>query len=1068
MFNFFLCRKIALSAMLILVLFLTVNVHDSFGQNITPDIYSELQYRHIGPEGNRCTSIIGQPGNPYIIYVGAASGGIWKSVDNGLNWKPIFDKTDVSSIGALAIAPSDPNIVWAGTGEANIRSSISVGNGVYKSADGGKTWNHMGLEKTGRIGRVLIHPTNPDIVLVAALGHSYGPQEERGVFKTTDGGKTWNRVLFTDDNTGSSDIAMDPVNPRNIVAGMWPLDIKTWERRSGGPNGGVFISRDGGDTWIKQTNELPDSPTGNIAVGYAPNNPDRIYALIETDQYEFKGVLWRSDDGGESWNLISRDQQLHTRPHYYTELTVAPDNDNEVWFLASRMSRTFDGGKTSEIVRGPLGDNHNMWIDPLDPDRVLVANDGGVYISANRGQSWYHPDLPIAQMYHVSVDDQIPYYVYGNKQDGPTYRIPSNRISGGGGHSVGGGEAGFTFPDPFDNTIIWASNEQGVLTRYDLETGHTTNAQVWPETPVGRSPRDIKYRWVWSYPFILSQHTQNTIYAGSQYVHKTTDGGFSWNVISPDLTTDDPSMQVNSGGLTYDNVGVDYGTALYALAESPLNQNLLWAGSNDGLLHVTRDGGTTWENVTKNISDLPSLGTFTSIETSRFTEGKTYITVDFHQVNDRSPYIYKTENFGRSWEKITDGIPHSMLSYAQIIREDPVKEGLLFLGTENMVYVSFNDGNTWMPLRNNMPPAPVRWLAIQKHFSDLVIGTYGRGFWIMDDITPLRELSDTVLDADIYLFEPRDAYRFQETSLPGIGGGFSIDGAQGYYEDPPYGASINYYMKEIPDEEITINILDNNGTQISSLTGTRNPGLNRVHWDLYHESSPEVELRTPPLGHPGLAFGPDRIRYNEEGFRRLFVEGSGPNGPLAAPGTYTIVLTNGDTEITRTVEVLKDPNSKASSADIQEQVGLALNIKEKVTLLVEMGNTIERLRKQIDDLIDVIAFNNNDNSIIKKIDEFDNKLIDLEKNFYPLYITGASENLLRFPAQLYSHFKMLGYYVMTGDARPTQSKYEVFEELSQRLQTYQGRFNEIINEELPEFNETLKQHNINGIFVSNQ
>jgi len=512
-----------LSLILVLCACLWINLSSqSFAQDLSSEVYSSLKFRHIGPEGNRVIAIAGQCGNPHIIYVGAASGGIWKTTDGGLNWQPVFDDQDVSSIGALAVAASDPNIIWAGTGETNIRSSISIGNGIYKSVDGGKSWEKMGLEKTGRISRVVIHPQTPDIVLAAAMGHCYGPQEERGIYRTTNGGETWERVLFTDENTGASDIAMDPQNPRNLIAGMWPLEIKTWQRSSGGENGGLFLSKDGGKTWKKCTKGLPKPPTGKIAVAYAPSDPSRIYALIETDQYQFKGVLWGSEDGGASWDLISYDQQYHTRPHYYSRLAVSPENENEIWFLASSVTVSLDGGKTGKIKRIAGHDAHDIWFDPTDPTRILIAHDGGVRISLNHGESWFHPDLPVAQMYHVAVDQQVPYFVYGNQQDGPTYRIPSQQMAptyripsqqmaGSIVTDVGGGESGFTVPDPFDNNIIWASNEQGVLTKYDLRSGVTTNVQVWPETPVGRSPRDIKYRWVWCYPWILSNHAQHFV-----------------------------------------------------------------------------------------------------------------------------------------------------------------------------------------------------------------------------------------------------------------------------------------------------------------------------------------------------------------------------------------------------------------------------------------------------------------------------------------------------------------------------------------------------------------------------
>ena len=1033
-----------------------------FAQDLDSAVYGALRYRHIGPEGNRVIAIASHPGNPDLIYAGAASGGIWKSTDGGLNWEPVFDDADVASIGALAVSISDPNVVWAGTGETNIRSAISIGNGIYKSIDAGKTWQHMGLRETGRIGRVVIHPDDPDIVYAAALGTAYGLQPERGVFRTVNGGETWERVLFVGEDTGASDIAMDPANPRNLVAGMWPLDIKTWQRTSGGPNGGVFVTHDGGDTWERATNGLPEPPTGKVAVAYAPSNPDRIYALIETDQYEFKGVLWRSDNGDDSWRLISRDQQYHTRPHYYSRLVVAPDNDDEVYFLATRMAHTLDGGDTATILGGAGGDNHDMWIDPVMPDRLLVANDGGVHISVNRGDSWYHPELPVAQMYHVAVDDQIPYFVYGNRQDGPTRRGPSNSLAGGNWHSVGGGEAGWAIPGPFDNNIVWASNEQGVLTRYDVRTGHVTNVQVWPETPVGKSPRDIKYRWVWSYPVVVSRHAPGTLYVGSQYVHKTTDGGYTWREISPDLTTDDETKQVNSGGLTFDNVGVDYGTTLYAIGESPLDPDVLWAGSNDRLVHVTRDGGESWTNVSENIEGLPPWGTVSNIEASRYDVAGAYITVDLHQVDDRDPYVYRTKDFGASWTRITDGIPRGMLSYAHVVREDPERPGMLYLGTANTVYLSVDDGDSWLPLRNNLPPVPIHWLTVQEGFGDLVLGTYGRGFWILDDLSPLRQMTGDVLSSDAHLFVPRPTYRLLRRSLPGerVRGG-----PPSYLEDPPYGAPINYYLANATDGDATITIRDAAGNTVRTFDGTAHAGINRGYWDLRHEESPPIKLRTPPLGHPGVALGPDRIRYNEDGWRELDVEGSGGNGPLAVPGTYTVQLAVGGRRLTTSLAVLKDPTSATGEEDIGAQIDLALRIRDQVNVLTEIGNSIEWIRKQIDDLEDLVR----DRADMAEVEEaavaFDQKLIELERELYILRTTGASENLLRFPAGLFSHFKMLGRYVTTGEARPTPSKYEVFDELSARLEQYREIYGTLVSKDMEECNAIVRAHGLAGVSV---
>ncbi|HXF05439.1 MAG TPA: sialidase, partial [Blastocatellia bacterium] len=829
-----------------------------WGQQV-PISFEALRYRYIGPVGNRVTSIVGVPGQPNIYYAGAASGGIWKTTDGGVTWQPIFDDQPVSSIGSLAVAPSDPNIVWAGTGEDCIRSHISIGNGIYKSLDAGKTWMHMGLEKTGRIGRIVIDPQNPDIVLACALGHAYGPQPERGVFRTTDGGKTWERTLFVDENTGCSDIAMDPNNPRILFAGMWQLEIHTWGRESGGPGSGLYMSRDGGVTWKRLTGRgLPTREVGKIAVAVAPSNSNRVYAIIETgDGVPWKGketdrgTLWRSDDGGETWRVVSYDHYVNGRAHYYSHLAVAPDNENEVYFLTAAFSVSFDGGQTINPVppgSSPGGDNHEMWIDPKNPNRMAVANDGGVSLSTTRGRTWQRIQLPIAQMYHVTVDNQIPYYVYGNRQDGPSTRGPSNsRLMGFGGspgiiprgewHSVGGGESGWATPDPVDPNIIWSSasgsgSVGGIVVRYDERTRQARNVEVWPDSTIGWPAAELKYRFVWTFPLTISPHDHNTVYVGSQYVHRTTDGGQSWQVISPDLTSNDKSRQQISGGLTPDNIGVEYAPVVFAIAESPREKGVIWAGTNDGLVHITRDGGRTWTNVTANIPNLPPWGTVSNIEPSRHQAGKAYITVDFHQVNNRDPYVYKTTDYGKTWKLITNGIPRSPLSYAHCIREDPVRPGLLYLGTENALYVSFDDGENWQPLQMNLPHAPVYWLVVQEHFNDLVVATYGRGFWILDDITPLQQLTPQVLAAEAHLFAPRPAYRFHPITPPMM---MSNDPTAG--QNPPYGASINYYLKSVPSGDVTIRILDARGQLVRTLQGTKQAGLNRVWWDLRTELS---------------------------------------------------------------------------------------------------------------------------------------------------------------------------------------------------------------------------------------
>ena len=721
---------------------LLVNGNIATGQIYDSVSFEQLKFRHVGPVGNRLVSVAGIAGNPDIYYAGAASGGIWKTEDAGLNWKPIFDKQPVHAIGALAVCAYDPNIVWAGTGEPFIRSNVSIGDGIWKSEDAGDNWTNMGLTETGRISRVICHPTDPNVVYVAALGHSYLPQKERGIYRTEDGGKEWELVLHINDSTGASDLVMDPNNPRILFAGMWQLDLKTWTRESGGAGSGIYMSRDGGDTWKRlEGNGLPKLPVGKVALAMTPKNSDRIYALIETGdgvpwhgKETESGELWRSDDGGKKWKVVNYNRDLSGRQAYYTRCAASPDDADEVYFLAASFSVSIDGGKTATAIprtKAPNWDHHEMWIDPTNGDRMIVAGDGGVSISTNRGGSWLRVQLPVAQMYHVTTDNHIPYHVYGNRQDGPSMRGPSrSRVSSflGSGtiyrsmwHSIGGGESGFATPDPIEPDIIWSSASGrgavgGIVVRYNEKNRQFRQLEVWPESTIGHPAKDVKYRFQWTFPLLISPHDHNTIYVTSQHVHRTTDKGEHWDLVSPDLTTNDSTKMQISGGLTPDNIGVEYACVIYAFDESPVQKGVLWAGTNDGLVQISQDNGKTWTNVTKNIPDLPPLGTVRNIDASKWDPGRAYITVDFHEVGNFDPYVYKTNNYGESWQRITDGIPKSTLSYCRHILEDPVKEGLLYLGTENALYISFNDGKKWIPFNSNLPATPVYWMQVQRTF----------------------------------------------------------------------------------------------------------------------------------------------------------------------------------------------------------------------------------------------------------------------------------------------------------------------------------------------------------------
>ena len=1057
-------------SLLLIILFAPISA-----QTVSTEQYTQMKYRHVGPVGNRVVSIVGIAGDPLTYYTGAASGGIWKTKDGGLNWRPIFDGKPVHAIGALAVAASDPNVVWAGTGEPFIRSNVSIGDGVWKSTDAGETWTHMGLTKTGRISRMVIHPTNPDVVYAASLGHAYLPQKERGIYRTKDGGQNWDLVLTVNDSTGASDLIMDPNNPRILFAGMWQLDIKTWGRESGGPGGGIFMSRDGGDTWKKlKGSELPKLPVGKVAVCNTPANSERIYALIETGdgvpwhgRETETGELWRTDDGGKSWELVNHDRDLAGRTAYYSRCAVSTDDPDEVYFLAAAYSITKDGGLTSELVTGtgrPNWDHHDMWIDPTNGDRMAVAGDGGVAISNNRGKTWLRIQLPIAQLYHVTADNNVPYYVYANRQDGPSTRGPSRTLTGGffgGGiprgmwHSVGGGESGFATPDPVNPDIIWSSASGsgaggGIVVRYNENNRQFRQVEVWPEITTGWPAEGLKYRFQWTFPVHISSHDNNKVYVTSQYVHRTTNGGQNWDIISPDLSTNDRSKMGISGGMTPDNIGVEYCCVIYAFDESPVDEKVLWAGTNDGLVHVSRDGGKSWKDVTKNIPGLPPLGTVRNIDASKWGAGKAYITVDFHQVGSFEPHVYKTENYGRRWKKITKGIPSSTLSYARNVREDPIREGLLYLGTENALFISFNDGADWQPFMNNMPASPMYWLVVQEEFNDLVVGTYGRGIWILDDLTPLQQLTKKVADSQAHLFEPRKAYRFRPKTAP-----FTMFDDPSAGENPPTGASINYWLKNASDDSMTIKISDRDGTLIRTLKGTSKAGINRVWWDLHGEPSTRIIMRTKPLYA-------DWVKLDENGTRDASV---GRISVLAPPGSYNLVLEAAGVTSNQTLKVVKDPDSEGNEADIAEQTELVQNIQEDMNVASSLVNQIEKIRSQLHDIKSITADQEAADEIADAVKSLDEKLIAVESKLYQMKLTGTGQDRVRWPAMLVRRLSYLAGNVAVADFQPNDQQREVHQILKDRLAKVEDQFEAIISDDLPTFDGVLRKHNLTGVIT---
>lgn len=1031
-----------------------------------PASYGELEWRTIGPEGNRFSSAAGIPGDPYTYYVGSASGGVYKTTDGGVNWDEKFDDQPVQSIGSLAVALSDPNIVWAGTGEGKIRSHISVGQGAYKSTDAGDTWTLMGLEQTGRIPRTLIHPTDANTVYICALGHSYGPQPERGVYRTRDGGETWDHILFIDENTGCSDLAMDPSNPRVLFAGTWQLEIHTWGRTSGGPGGGLHVTRDGGDTWEKLSGpnsdlDLPKKPVGKVAVAIAPSNPRRVYAMFETGdgipwegEETENGQVWRSEDGGRSWALITKSRNAMGRPHYYSRLVVSPDDENRAYFLTAAFSVSRDGARTLDVVPrsdAPGGDHHDMWIDPTNPDRMIVSHDQGLSISINRGDTWFRQRLKNAQMYHVTVDNAVPYNVLGNKQDEPSYRGPSNsRILGSRGingiprgmwHHVGGGESGWATPDPTDPNIVWSSASGsgmvgGIVVRYEEERRQYRAVEVWPEQSRGAAS-EVRYRFVWDAPIHISPHDHNTVYVGSQHVHRTQNGGQSWEVISPDLTLNDKSKQVLSGGLTGDNIGVEYAGTVFGITESPIEAGLIWAGTNDGLLHVTRDGGANWTDVTANMIGIPEWGAVRSIAASRYDAGTAYVAVDGHQANVRDPHVYRTRDYGASFVKITNGIPSSMLSYTKVIAEDPVRPGLLYVGTENALYVSFDAGDNWQPLQNNLPAAPVSGIVIQEHFNDLVLSTYGRGFWILDDLSPLQQLTPDVMASGSHLFVPRDAYRFRPITPPSIQYDDPTMGT-----DPEYGASINYWLGAEADEKPSIEILDGSGMVVRTLEGSNHPGVNRIHWDLADEPNDAIMLLTRPQYADHIVV-PDDGRPAPGG-RQIAI--------LMPPGQYTVRLTVDGTTHEESVTVLKDPHSGGTEADIAAQVAFIRAAREDVVAAGEAVHRVEAIRVQLETL----ARFSEDDEVSAAISLLDEKLVALQSNMVDLRLTGEGQDGVRFGARL---LQKLGYVtggLSAADFRPTDQENEVQVLLHDQLLEHLSNLDALVAGDVAELNQMLQ------------
>ncbi len=1029
--------------------------------------FTQLRWRFVGPMGNRVAAVAGDPRNPLVDFAGAASGGIWKTENGGVTWKPVFDHENVAAIGALAVSQSSPNVVWAGTGETwLIRPYYPMGNGVYKSTDGGDHWQHMGLEASGHIGRIVIDPHNPQRVFVCALGQAFKPTHQRGIYRTLNGGKTWQHVLFVGKNTGCSDLAMDPGDPNVLYAGMWPLIIHPWNLDSGGTTGGVYISRDGGTTWhkvvghgIPAANEI----IGKTAVAVAPSDPQRVYALLEMKQPAF----YRSDNAGRTWTLVSHDHMMLERDSYYGRFAVSPTDENELYFLSNNYVISLDGGHSfihpgfrgnSGGFASAGGDNHDIWIDPLNANRILVGNDAGVSISLDGGRSFEHIRLPIAQVYHVTTDDDIPYHIYGNVQDSSSFRGPSNNLEAGffgfGGaitasdfRPVGGCESGFATPDPVNPNIVWSSCYENTITRMNLKDGLARDVSVWPDVDDGWAPADVKYRFDWTIPIAISPFDHNDVYVGSQYVSETTDSGQTWKNISPDLTLNIKSHEGNSGGVSYDNLYTYDGDVIYSLALSPVKRGVIWVGTNDGQVQVSQDNGGHWTNVTRNIPNLPPYGTIWNIEPSPFDAGTAYITVNLEQMGDYNAYVYETDNYGQTWRFISAGIPHSMNSSAHCVIEDPFRKGMLYLGTDNAVYVSWDDGGHWTDISNNLPPAPVYWLTIQKHFDDLVIATYGRGDYILDDISALRDYNPT--QKSVQLYPLRQAYRFRQIN----DGPLSEPGARVVGHNPPYGADIDFYLPAA-EPHVAINIIGADGKTVRKLTVKGGPGINRVWWNLRAGNGLLPHMRTPPPGAPWVKNGPKSWHIDTGIMIPPVVR-----GVLVVPGTYTVELTAGGQTVKQPLTVLADPHSLGTPATLQAEWKFQTEMLGEIDQVADMIDHLEWARLQLASLETRYKSDPAQKPVVDAAKALAGHAIAIEGKLIDIYLTDGSEDLNQHPSELYQKLTAL-YDKNEADLGPTASDIAVNNYFRQWMIKSEGELRQFQQKDVPAFNSLLKSHHL--------
>ncbi len=1013
--------------------FFTLNI-DS--QNFSESDYGALEYRLIGPfRGGRSAAVTGVPDQPNLFYFGATGGGIWKTNNGGRTWENISDGYFGGSIGAISVSKSDPNVIYVGGGEKTVRGNVSSGYGVWKSVDAGKTWTASGLEKSRHIPRIAIHPTDHNIVYAGVMGNIYKPTEERGVYKSTDGGKTWRKTLFSNEHAGVVDLIIDPTNPRILYASTWRVQRTPYSLSSGGEGSALWKSTDSGETWteISKHEGFPEGILGIIGVTVSPVDNQRVWAMVENKD---QGGLYRSDDGGETWTQVNSERKLRQRAWYYTRVYADTKDINTVYVLNVSYHKSTDGGRTFGNYRAPHGDHHDLWIAPEDSNRMIIGDDGGAQITYDGGETWStYYNQPTAQFYRVTTDNAFPYRIYVAQQDNSTIRIPHRTdgysISEDDWEPTAGGESAHIAVDPENNDIVYGGSYGGYLTRVNHERGTTRAINVWPDNPMGAGAEAMKYRFQWNFPIIFSKHDPNKLYTFSQHVHVTENEGQTWKVISPDLTTNDPEKQKSSGGpITQDNTAVEYYCTIFAAQESPLKEGLLWVGSDDGLIHVTKDGGETWENVTP--KGMPKWMMINSIEPSAFDEGTCYVAGTKYKTGDFAPYLYKTTDYGKTWKKITNGINEE--HFTRVLREDPKRKGLLYAGTETGMYISFNDGKDWQPFQLNLPIVPITDLTIKDN--NLIVATQGRSLWIIDDLTVIHQLFDADLTKNI-LFKPKDSYRMS---------GGSRSGSLTSGTNHPNGVITYFNLKDYSeDDKVSLTYFDKKGDTIKtfSTSDKKNKlevkkGPNHFVWNMTYDGAERL---------PGMILWAASLQ-----------------GPRAVPGTYEVHLNvNGDVQ-KQSFNIVPDPRAESTVEDMQKQFDFIQDVNATVDKAHKSIKNIRSINKQLSAFQKQYKENEEVKDLVEKAKELEEQLSEIEKALYQTK-NRSNQDPLNFPIKLTDKLGGLNSLTRRGDFPPTDQAIEVKDELTQKINAQLDTFNALLSNEVKAFNAAFNAKGLEYLFV---